>query len=122
MADFPTLFFCNFISVTTGKALSASVYLSWFYGLWLLVFHIITSCRALGVKEFCGLSVFSSFVDCQYFWVPCSQKKRTMYPRRLSLFCFLFFCCCCSEGKIKLFASHKTSLFFLLFISAACAP
>ena len=25
--------------------------MSWFYDFWLLVFHIVTSCSALGVKE-----------------------------------------------------------------------
>jgi len=29
-------------------------------------------------------------VNCQYFWVPGSQNRRTTYPSRLSLFCFHF--------------------------------
>ena len=62
------------------------------------VFHIITSCSALGFKElmlqFCGLMIFR---------VPGSQEVRNTYPRRLhsSTPILLFW------GKRKLLGSHK---------------
>ena len=49
------------------------------------------------------------------FWVYLSQKKRrTTYPRGLFIFVFH------SEGKIKLFAVHKMSIFPFLLVPAAC--
>jgi len=44
---------------------------SWFYDFWLSVFHIITSCSALGVKELM-----------LQFWASV-WKRRTTYPERL---------------------------------------
>jgi len=46
--------------------------LSWFYDFWLLVFHIITSCSALGVKELM-----------LQFWATVRKRRRTIYPRGL---------------------------------------
>ena len=71
--------------------------LSWFYEFLLLAFYIITSCCALGVKE------FSSSVDCRHFWVPGSQKRRTTSPRRLHCSTSVFHL----EGKRKLLTSHE---------------
>ena len=48
-----------------------ALHLSWFYDFWLLVFHIITSCSALGVKALM-----------LQFWAPV-RKKRTTFPRGL---------------------------------------
>jgi len=45
---------------------------SWFYDFWLLVFYIITSCSALGVK-----------VLILQFWVPVRKRRRATYPRGL---------------------------------------
>jgi len=45
--------------------------LSWFYDFWLSVFHIVTSCGALGVKELM-LQVRAPV-----------QKRRTTFPRGL---------------------------------------
>ena len=47
--------------------------MSWFYDFWLWVFHIITSCSALGVKELL-------FQFCAPVW-----KRRTTYPRTLCI-------------------------------------
>jgi len=46
--------------------------MSWFYDFWLLVFHIITSCSALGVK-----------VLMLQFRAPVRKRRRTTFPRRL---------------------------------------
>ena len=46
--------------------------LSWFYGVWLFVFHIVTSCSALGVKELM-LQV----------WIPVSEGSYYIYQRNV---------------------------------------
>jgi len=46
--------------------------LSWFYDFWLSVFHIITSCSALGFK-----------VLMLQFWASVQKRRRTTYPRGL---------------------------------------
>ena len=55
----------------TARDVKKNKYLSWFYDFWLLVFHIITSCSALGVK-----------VLMLQFQAPV-RKRRTTYPRGL---------------------------------------
>ena len=72
----------------------------------LSVFHIMTSSRALGVKE----------LMLPIFWVRGSQNRRTTYPRGL------FVSVSCSEGTIKLFAGHEMSPVPFLLIPAVCAP
>jgi len=44
----------------------------WFYDFWVLVFHIITACSALEVKELM-----------LQFWAPVQKRRRTTYPRGL---------------------------------------
>jgi len=66
------------VNVRTFVLVYPAVMILWFL---LLVFHIITSCKARGIKElilqFCGLTTF---------WIPGSQKRRrTTYPRRLCI-------------------------------------
>ena len=46
--------------------------LSWLYDFWLLVFHIMTSCSALGVK-----------VLTLQFWAPVRKGRRSTFPRGL---------------------------------------
>jgi len=48
--------------------------LSWFYDFWLSVFHIITSCSALGFKELM-----------LQFRAPVPKRRGTTYPRRLCI-------------------------------------
>jgi len=45
--------------------------MSWFYDVWLLVFHIITSCSAQGVKEL--------MLQCR---VPVPGEKNNYIPQR----------------------------------------
>ena len=56
-------------TATQTTELSGAV--SWFYDFWLLAFHIITSCSALGSKELM-----------LQFWAPV-WERRTTYPGRL---------------------------------------
>ena len=82
----------------------SSVMVLWFL---LSVFHIITSCSALGVKELM-----------LQFWVPTFQKRRTTYPRGLfTLFCFHF----SFRRKEKTILGHKMSSFPFLLICSVCS-
>ena len=68
--------YCLYLPTWPDSAMMIRFYpqenlLSWFYDFWLLVFHIITSCSALGGK-----------VLMLQFWAPV-QKRRTTYPRGL---------------------------------------
>ena len=58
----------------TARDVKKNKYLSWFYDFWLLVFHIITSCSALGVKELM-----------LQFWVPVPEEKKNYVPRGLCI-------------------------------------
>ena len=73
---------CSFLNITWNAFTTVVVLL-----FLLSVFHIITSCSALGCKCSC-----SRFIVCLYFWVHGSQKRRTTPVRRLSLYhiCFPF--------------------------------
>jgi len=73
----------------------------WFYNFWLSVFHIKTSCSALGVKEL--MLRFEAPV----------RKRRTTYPRRL----------CIQRGDITPGKVARPSLFWfssLLFDPTEC--
>ena len=67
------------------------ILLSCFYNFLLLVFHIITSCSVLGVKELM-----------LQFWAPV-QKRRTTFPRTL----------CIQRGDITPGIVTTPSLFWL---------
>ena len=100
---------CNYSQNTTVLLMQ---HVSWFYGFLLLVFHILTSCSALRIKEL-TLQVRGQF------WVPGFQKRTTMtynIPQRTLRCSVSIFH---SEGEIKLFAYHKMSLTFaFLFVPA----
>ena len=110
---------------------------SWFYDFWLLVFHIITPCSALGVKElmlqFCG----SWIVPGTWF----SEEKNyiLLTPQDLVLlcFCFLFrgkdktvhrsrdvscFLPLCSSQLNILFSALEQGLWFLDTLSFYSSP
>jgi len=48
--------------------------MSWFYDFWLLVFHIVTSCSALGVKEL-NVPVLGT----------CLEEKKNYIPQKTAV-------------------------------------
>ena len=79
--------------------------MSWFYDFWSLVFHIITSCSALGVKELM-----------LQFWAPV-QKRRTTFPRRLFTVLFSFLL---RGNTYKALVGYLISLFSIIRLSCCC--
>jgi len=70
----------------------------WFYDFWLLVFHTVTSCSTLGVKEL----MFQ-------FQVPVRKRRRTTYSRGL----------CIQRGDITPGKGMRPSLFSSALLPAA---
>lgn len=86
---------------------------SWFYDFLLVVFHIITSRCALGIKElmlqFCGLPIFPGT------WF--SEEQRNYKSPKTSLFCFYFL----FRRKDKLLGSHEIVPSFTFHACSVCS-
>ena len=81
--------------------------LPWFYDFWLSVFHIITPCSALGVKELM-LQLLT----------PVRKRRRATFPRRL----FTVLLSSLLRGnRYKALVGHLMSIFSIVRLSRCCS-